>query len=81
MRAWSIAGTRPEECVDAVAIVIEIHDKKRICVNGVNVATDLVVVGVEFSDKLSPIWAVFWILPADCRAPTSERDEKYKAAN
>lgn len=74
LRARSIAGTRPEERVDAVAIVIEIHDEEGVRVNRINVATDLVMVGVELSDKFAPIRAVLWILPADCEFKSKQKE-------
>lgn len=68
LRPGSVASARPEERVDSVSIVIEIYDQERAGIDSVNIPADLVMVRVEFSYKLPPIWTVLVILAVDYKA-------------
>lgn len=68
LRPGSITRARPEERVDSVAVVIEIYDQESVGIDRVNIPADLVMIRVEFSNKLPPIWAVLVILAVDYRA-------------
>jgi hypothetical protein len=66
LRAWTVASARPKKSVNAVAIVVEIHYEKGCGIDGVDIATNLMVVRVEFSDKFSLIGTILVVLAVDC---------------
>lgn len=68
LRPRSVTRARPKERVDPVAIVIEIYDQERAGINRVNISADLVMVRVEFSYELPPVWTVLVILAVDYKA-------------
>lgn len=80
LRSRSITCTRPEERVDSVAVVIEVYDEKSICIDCVDITTDLMVVRIEFSYEFALIRPVLIILLAvDCeRGKSAQRKKKLK---
>jgi hypothetical protein len=74
---WPIASARPEEGVNAVSVVIKVYDKKRVGVDSVDIASDLVVIRIEFSYKFPPIGPVLVILLAvDCKCGKTHKERK-----
>lgn len=53
--SWTVGGSRPEESVAAISVVVEAHEEERVLVDGENVPGHLVVVSVEFSNELAAV--------------------------
>lgn len=58
LRSWPIAGSRPEERIRPVAVVVEAHNQEGVLIDRVHIAGHLVVVGIEFTQILPPIWTI-----------------------
>lgn len=81
LRSRSIAGARPKESVDAVSIVVKVDDQKRVGIDCVYIAADLMVIGVEFVYELPPIRPVLVILAVDWTAIRRRQRKKKREQN